>query len=130
MNIWIKILLVGASGGLGAIARYLIMLALHTNADNLDALSTWVINSIACFLIGIFAGWLIVCPWSETAKSIFMVTLMTGFCGGFSTFSAFTLDCIKYFEAGQIMTWLVFAALTIFVGLFSCALGYWLGQQL
>lgn len=128
MSIWFRILMVGGAGGLGAICRYLIMLAVRTTGD-LQGFGTLVVNVIACFLIGVFGGWVMMAPWGNEQKTAFALLTMTGFCGGFSTLSAFTLDCVKYYEAGQIFIWIVFATLTIFVSLFACALGYWLGQK-
>ena len=129
LSLWIRLLLVGVSVGAGAITRYLILLATRTTGD-LQGFGTLVVNSIACFLIGIFAGYLVVSPWNNEYKTAFTLLTMTGFCGGFSTLSAFTLDCVKYYEAGQIFIWIVFAVLTIFVSLFGCAVGYWIGQKL
>lgn len=128
LSIWIRVALVGVAGGLGAIARYLVLLATRTTGE-LQGFGTLVVNVIACFLIGIFAGYLVASPWNAEHKTVFSLLSMTGFCGGFSTLSAFTLDCVKYYEAGQIFIWVVFATLTIFVSLFACALGYWLGQK-
>lgn len=130
MNMLSKILLMGLSGGLGAIVRYLMILLIHPRTGNLNALATLAVNLTACLLIGVFAGWLMVSPWSEKTKSIYALTLMTGFCGGFSTFSAFTLDCVRYFEAGQILTWAGIAALTVFGSILTCFTGYWMGQHL
>lgn len=129
MSVWVRIMLVGLAGAFGAICRYLILIGMRTTGE-LQGLNTLVINSIGCFLIGIFAGWLVVSPWQTENKTIFSLLTMTGFCGGFSTFSAFTLDCVKYYEAGQIFIWIVFGTLTVFIGLFGCALGYWIGQKL
>lgn len=126
---WLRLLLVGGAGGIGAICRYLILVALRTTGD-LQGFGTLVVNSIACFIIGVLAGWLVVAPWDSAQKTAFALLTMTGFCGGFSTFSAFTLDCVKYYEAGQIFIWIGFATLTVFVGLFGCAVGYWIGQKL
>lgn len=124
-----KILLVGLSGGVGAICRLLVNMAVRTTGLWMG-FSTWLINTIGCFLIGVFAGWLVVSPWTDYQKTAFAMITMTGFCGGFSTFSAFTLDCVEYFEAGHLGVWIVFGTATVFVGLFSCALGYWLGTRL
>lgn len=129
MNIWIRLALVAAAGGIGASCRYLIELWLKQTPMGF---ATWVINSVGCFLIGLAAGWIVNadCGWSQTTRTAFALLTMTGFCGGFSTFSSFTLDCVKYYEAGQILTWLVFAVMTVFVGLFGCALGFYLGKNL
>ncbi|MBD5181810.1 CrcB family protein [bacterium] len=129
MNIWIRIALVAIAGGGGAVLRYLIELALKNSPLGF---ATWVINSIGCFLIGIFGGWLVNthCGWSEDLRTSFALLTMTGFCGGFSTFSSFTLDSVKYYEAGHFLTWVIFATMTLFVGLFGCALGYYLGKHI
>ena len=128
LPLWLRVLLVGGSGALGAIVRYFILLATRTTGQ-LQGFGTLVVNVIACFLIGVFAGWMVVAPWSTPQKAAFSLITMTGFCGGFSTLSAFTLDCVKYYEAGQIFVWIVFGTLTIFVSLFMCAIGYWIGQK-
>ena len=129
MNIWIKIALVAISGGFGAVCRFLIEQWLKATPMGV---ATWVINSLGCFLIGIFAGWLVNsdCGWSEQSRTAFALLTMTGFCGGFSTFSSFTLDCVKYYENGHFMVWVMFGTLTVFVGLFGCAIGYYLGKNL
>lgn len=129
MSIWIKILIVGVFGGIGAVCRLLIENAVRTTGLWMG-FSTWIINTLGCLLIGLFAGWLLSSPWSAEAKTAFALATMTGFCGGFSTFSSFTLDCVKYFEAGHFGTWLIFGSLTVFCGLFFCALGYWVGSKL
>ena len=129
MNIWIRIAMVAAAGGFGAVCRYIFELLLKNSPLGF---ATWVINSLGCFLIGIFAGWLINthCDWGDDTKTSFALITMTGFCGGFSTFSSFTLDSVKYYENGHFFTWLIFATMTLFVGLFGCALGYYLGKHL
>ena len=111
MNIWVRITLVAIAGGLGAAARYLIVLLLKNSPLGF---ATWVINSIGCLVIGILSGWLAnnSCLWNEQTRT------------------AFTLDSVKYYEAGQFLTWLIFGAMTIFVGLFGCALGYYIGKHI
>lgn len=129
MSFWLKILLVGLSGGFGSICRYLVHIMIW-RPGTMMGLYTLVVNILGCFIIGLCAGWLLVSPWSSQHKTLFSLLLMTGFCGGFSTFSAFTLDCVKYFENGHFATWIVFGSLTVFVGLLVCAVGYWLGAKI
>ena len=130
LSIWFRILLVGVAGGIGAICRYFVMLPFHGYSTAYPGAGTLIVNSLACFIIGIVAGWAVVAPWSTVNKEIFVLLTMTGFCGGFSTFSAFTLECVKYIESGHFLVWVVFGTLTVFIGLFGCALGYWIGHKL
>lgn len=129
MSLWIKILLVFVTGGIGAACRLLVELGLKMNGL-WAAFPTWLINSVGCLLIGIFGGMVVGSDWSENAKTAFVMITMTGFCGGFSTFSSFTLDCVKYFESGHLGVWIIFGTATVMVGLFACAFGYWLGQRI
>lgn len=129
MSLATNIGLVAVSGGFGAVCRYLI--EHYCKIQNaIMGLDTLIINSLGCFIIGVAAGYVAVAPWSTEAKTTFALLVMTGFCGGFSTFSAFTLDCVKYYEMGNFLTWIVFGSLTVLVGLFGCALGFWIGHRL
>lgn len=133
MPIWSKILIVWIFGGLGATTRFGIeqFMKLHGwSSGNLMGLPTLVINVPACFIIGLCAGYLFNTSWSSETKNIFTLASMTGFCGGFSTFSSYTLDSLHYFEQGKLNVWVVFGVLTVFLSLFVCALGYWLGKKI
>ena len=89
-----NILLVGLGGGIGSMLRYLS----QRMADKLYTIhfpwGTFSVNIIGCFLIGIF--WGISFKSFETNEN-WKLFLMTGLCGGFTTFSAFTLEGIGLF---------------------------------
>lgn len=127
MNIWWKILIVTLSGGFGASCRLLIDLWLRPRLHGVwIGVPTLIINTLGCLIIGLCAGIVVKTDMSQTAKTIFALTTMTGFCGGFSTFSEFTLDCVRYFEEGNIGFWFLFGAATVLGGLMCCFFGYWL----
>lgn len=133
MPIWGKILLVWGFGGLGAVTRYGIESLFRMRgwaSGNLLGLPTLAINVPACFIIGLLAGYLFSSSWSQETKSLFALASMTGFCGGFSTFSSYTLDSLHYFEEGKLNVWVIFGILTVFLSLFVCAVGYWLGKKI
>ena len=129
MSMWVKIALVAIFGGLGAVCRLLVESVCRTSGTWMG-LATLIVNTVGCLLIGIFAGIIVASSRNDVTKTAFTMITMTGFCGGFSTFSSFTLDCVRYFEAGHIGTWVIFGSLTVFLGLFCCALGYWLGTKI
>lgn len=112
-------LVVGLGGGLGAAVRYGIGLIPWRGSF---PLSTLFVNLLGAVVIGFLAG--------LTAQSrIGPRTLLfwkTGICGGFTTFSAFSLEAMQLLSAGE----RGLAALYILLSLTGGLLGIWLGQTL
>ncbi len=84
-------------GGLGSMARYGIS-RLFSPLDLIFPWATFTANLLACLVLGYLTGLLIKQDMSDFMKLTFMV----GFCGGFSTFSTFSAETLKLFQAGQI----------------------------
>jgi fluoride exporter len=82
-----QIILVGIGGFLGSVGRYLIGTWLSGTPGSFPV-STFLVNISGCLLIGLFAG--AVERWDWMPESRLLIT--TGFCGGFTTFSAFALE--------------------------------------
>jgi fluoride exporter len=123
-----NILLVGAGGALGSIARYLCVACVNRSA--LLASFPWgtlVVNVIGCLIIGFLGG-------LAASKQLFAengrLFLFTGILGGFTTFSAFGLETFYLFRTSQ---WLLACAnifLQLILGLGAVVLGYWLSEIL
>lgn len=82
---------------------------------------TFLTNLLGAFLIGLIAA-------SAEKHGLFsqlVLFLKTGFCGGFTTFSAFSLETLNLMEHGQPQTALLYAGLSLAL----CLLGVWLGEQ-
>lgn len=95
--------LVGLGGGAGSMLRYAVQKLFPPHSLQAFPAGTFIVNIAGCFLIGIFWGLLSrSMQWSEDIKLV----LMTGFCGGFTTFSAFTLESIGLMKENK--TWLLF----------------------
>ena len=94
------ILAVAAGGALGSVARYLVGIGLGKLFGADLPWGTLLINVTGSFLIGAFVG-LFAVKWdlSQAAR----IFLTVGICGGYTTFSTFSLDAYYLIERGQIL---------------------------
>ena len=85
----LMIISVGAGGALGAIARYLVGMAISHHLPNHGWLATLSVNIVGCFAMGIMAAILIESPSVSPVVRSFVII---GFLGALTTFSSFALD--------------------------------------
>lgn len=90
------LLLVGAGGALGAMARHLAGLAALRLFGAAFPAGTLAVNVLGSVLIGVLAVAL-----AGRAAGPAWFFLVTGVLGGFTTFSAFSLDAMRLWQAGQ-----------------------------
>lgn len=91
--------LVAVGGAIGSLLRYYVGLGSLRLMGPGFPWGTLVVNVVGCFIIGVFAE---VIARRFNASVELRLLLMTGFLGGFTTFSAFSLDAITLFERGEI----------------------------
>lgn len=113
-------LFVFIGGGIGAVVRYIISKCVSEVYEGYFPIATFMINMIGCLLIGILAGLVFKNSSAETA---WKALLVTGFCGGFTTFSTFSIENITLLQKGENAMMLFYTALSIFVGLLFTYLG-------
>jgi fluoride exporter len=93
--------LVFVGAGLGGTMRHaankLVMLATPTPFP----IATLAVNVVGCFAMGLLAGWFML--KGETGGQTLRLLLTTGFLGGFTTFSAFSLDAALLWERGSMV---------------------------
>jgi CrcB protein len=114
-----NILLVGLGGGLGSIARFITTNVSQKYLATFLPYGTLIANILGSFLIGILLAYLI-----ENPSQNFKLLLVTGFCGGYTTFSTFTYENFSYLQNGQIGMFLLYALGSIAVGLLAVFVGY------
>lgn len=112
---------------LGGVTRYLVSLALATGPG--IPWATLFINVTGSFIIGFYA------TLSGPDGRIFASAqqrqfVMTGFCGGYTTFSAFSLETFRLFKSGMSTTALIYIALSVFFWLLAVWLGHMLAVRL
>jgi CrcB protein len=89
--------IVALGGALGSSARYLVNVTTPRLLGHGFPYATMVVNILGSFLMGA-----LVVVLAQKSGTRFAPFLMTGVLGGFTTFSAFSLDAAKLYEAGQI----------------------------
>ncbi len=83
-------------GGLGSLCRYGIALLLSNYGAKLPT-ATIVANVLACIVLGLIAGLAL----RNSQNEQLLLFGAVGFCGGFSTFSTFSLENVQLWEAGH-----------------------------
>lgn len=107
------LLLIILGGGLGSACRYLISLAAGRRLGETFAWGTMTVNLLGCLFIGFLIGLI--------DKSIisreFRMLLVTGFLGGFTTFSTFSLESTRMILSGAVDKALINIGINVIVGL-------------
>ena len=117
-----NILLVFLGGGLGSSLRYLISKYLN-QLENSVAFGTFTVNIVGSLLIGIIMG---LALKNDTPSSTLALLVATGFCGGFTTFSAFALENYQFLKTGDITNFIVYTLGSVALGIVAVFIGIWL----
>ncbi len=121
-----KLLLVMGGGALGSACRYLVGLALQPAQPDTFPWATLTVNLLGSMLIGGLAG--IFENLSVTYE--LKLLLVTGILGGFTTFSAFTLENLNLIKSGHIKTAIIYVLFSVGGGLTLAFLSFWLTSRM
>lgn len=112
-----RYLMVFVGGALGSVARYWVASALVSKFGPGMPLATFTVNITGSFLIGFLA-------MSLAGKNdLLRLALMTGFLGGYTTFSAFELEIFLALKAGEFRIAVLYPLLSLVAGLIAVSAG-------
>ena|ERR1700754_3679113 len=113
-----NILLVGLGGGIGSVIRYAAYLLTGIKKFPYATLS---VNIIGSFVIGIV---LAITMKDEHFANNWKLFLATGICGGFTTFSAFSLENVQLLQSGKTGVAFLYIVLSVLLGIAATFSGY------
>lgn len=117
----LQCLIVALGDGIGAIFRYLIG-KINLPFEMTFPIITLCINFVGAFIIGLVVNEAIKYTISENA----VLFLKTGLCGGFTTFSTFSLESITLIEQKNIVMAFCYITSSVLI----CIIGVWLGKRI
>jgi CrcB protein len=122
-----ELFLICLAGGIGSGARHLLALALTQNASFSIPIGTLSVNVIGSFLI------CLVMPLSLEASYIsptLRLVLTAGFLGGFTTYSSFSYETIRYLSEGEYVRCMAHIAAMLISCMAAGGLGLWVARKL
>lgn len=117
-----SILLVALGGAAGSVARFLVVTGMGRVVAGWP-LGTLMVNVAGSFAIGVLFVVL-------TQRAHLAPLLVAGFLGGFTTFSAFSLDTLKLWEGGAAVQAALYVAASVILSLLAVALGAALARSI
>lgn len=110
-------IIVGLGGAIGSMLRYgVTILSAHLGIFMSGQAATLLVNILGSMLMGWITG---MCQQSH-----WTLFLTMGLCGGFTTFSTFSMQNVKLLEEGYYITAVLYILLTLVLCVTSCIIGY------
>ena len=121
-----NILLVGFGGFLGSVARYMSSVSIDQKLNSTFPYGTFTVNLIGAFLLGLVYGW--VAQNSNDASNT-KLFLITGFCGGFTTFSTFAFENFNLLTNRMTTTSIAYSISSLLLGVLLVWIGIWIARH-
>lgn len=122
-----ELLAVFIGGGLGSVVRFTLGRWVNGLHEHHFPFGTLVVNVIACLLIGLAIGF---ADHKQLIATTTRLLLVVGFCGGFSTFSAFSHETLQLLQQGHYSSLLLYVGGSMLLCILATSLGLYLTNQL
>jgi fluoride exporter len=119
------IIYIAIGGAIGSVLRYLTSVFVNKYWANQFPLATLITNVLGCLIIGFLIG---ILEKNNLANSNLKWLLVTGFCGGYTTFSTFGFENYSLFNSNNSLLAFGYIALSILLGLFAVWLGLFVSK--
>lgn len=116
-----NIFLVLLGGGIGSVVRYLLSYFLTKNSTTQFPWATFIANCLGCLIIGLLFGYI---QKNNVQNETLKLLVITGFCGGFTTFSTFSLENIQFIQNQNYNLALLYTISSIFIGFLGVLIGF------
>ena len=120
-------LAVAIGGALGSLARFWLAAAMTMLTGPRFPWGTLLINILGSFIIGLVAG-VTLLPARLPMHPDFRIFLMVGVCGGFTTFSAFSLQTLELLQSGELLPASGYIAGSVVLCLLAVWFGWFIGR--
>lgn len=121
-----NVLAVGLGGFLGSMLRYVSVKTFDQYLVRNFFYGTFTVNIIGSFILGILTG--VALKRTDLSESM-RLFIGVGFCGGFTTFSAFALENVSLINDKQIGNALLYIGSSVVVGILAVLAGIWIGRS-
>jgi len=121
------ILIIFAGSGIGGVARYGMQSSIYKLYPFTFPLGTLLVNILGCFCIGIFAA---LGDKGNLLSQEWRLALVTGFCGGFTTFSTFAFENMNLLRTGNYLYFGLYTLASILLGLAAVFFGAFIIRSL
>jgi CrcB protein len=115
-----NLIIIGVGGAFGAVARHLVGAFVIRHVSWAFTHSTFMVNLSGCFFIGLLYGLAVRYSWLTLEWRLFLIT---GICGGYTTFSSFSFESISLVRQGNYTYFFLYVLGSVILGLLATVIG-------